>query len=63
MKKGITSATPTIDKAEFHHLGKQVYCCKLYEGEKLKGEIPYIGGIFFNETEEWLKNLYPNIVI
>jgi len=61
MKKEITSATPTIDKAEFNHLGKQVYCCKLYEGNKHKGTIPYIGGIYFNETKEWLKKIYPNI--
>jgi hypothetical protein len=63
MRKGITSATSTIDKAEFHHLEKQVYCCKLYEGKKQKGLIPYIGGKYFQETKVLLKKLYPNIVV
>jgi len=63
MKKEITSATPTIDKAEFHHLEKQVYCCKLYEGKKHKGTIPYIGGKYFQETKVWLKKIYPKILV
>jgi hypothetical protein len=68
MRKGITSATPTIDKAEFHQLEEKVYCCKLYEGKRHKGTIPYIGGKYLQETKValrrfWGKKIYPNIAV
>ena len=59
----MTTATPTIDRAEFHHLSKKIYTCKLYEGEEHKGTIPYIGGKYFQDTKDWLNKIYPNIVV